>query len=210
MHTQITQLLAGLSCAVGFLLFTVSIQDQARSTLRRTSAPQERNVRAEDSTEKQKKVQLPPQSPWARPVVLPQSNNRSPSEIKSAKTQTETAAAAPLSGECGVTLLAVDEMSVWHFEYWNVPCLGCRISTFLTQSSPGILGFSKNPAGPWTETLTVFTDLDFSGHGVSEAHYIKGLSVGTSTLHTQDGWTAPINIDFEVVTCTCPSIPIVP
>lgn len=210
MHKQITQLLAGIFCIVGFLLVAAGIQAQDKLKLRPVStASTGRNAKAEESTGKQKKIQLPPQSPGTRPEVLPQSDNRSPGQTKSAKTQTETAAPAPLDPECSWTLLLLNEFHGYQLVSSSVPCLGCRIATNLSQSTAGILGFSSSPSGPWSETLTVYTDLDFSGNGVSETFYIKGLVVGASTFHAQNPWSS-IDVDFQVVTCACPSIPIVP
>ncbi|MGZ5434986.1 MAG: hypothetical protein ACXWID_02445 [Pyrinomonadaceae bacterium] len=210
MHKQITQLLPGVFCVVGFLLLTAGIQAQDKLTLRPASgAPTGRNVKAEESTGKQKKILLPPQSPGTRPDVLPQSDNRSSSQAKSAKTQTETAAAAPLSPECSWTLLLLNEFKSYQLVSSGVPCLGCRIATNLSQSTAGILGFSSSPSGPWSETHTVYTNLDFSGNGVSELFYIKGLVVGESTVHAQNPWSS-IDVEFQVQPCACPSIPIVP
>lgn len=210
MHKQITQLLAGIFCVVCFLQLTAGIQAQAKLTLRpSSSASTGRNVKDAESTGKQKKIQLPPQSPGTRPDVLPQSDNRSPSQAKSAKTQTETAAAAPLSPNCSWTLLLLNEYKAYELYHAGVPCLGCRIPNYLSQYPAGILGYSTSPLGPWTETLTVYSDIDFSGNGVSERFYVKGLAIGTSVFHAQNDW-GYLDVEFQVQPCACPSIPIVP
>jgi hypothetical protein len=210
MYKQITQLLPAIFCLVGFLLLTAGIQAQDKLTLRPASgAPTGRNAKAEESTGKQKKVQLSPQSPGTRPDVLPQSDNRSSSQAKSAKTQTETAAPAPLSAECSWLLLLLNEYKAYEIVHIGVPCLGCTIPNYLSQYSPGVLGYSKSPQGPWTETLTVYSDLDFSGNGVSERFYIKGLALGTSIYHAQNDWGYQ-DLEFQVQPCACPSIPILP
>jgi hypothetical protein len=83
------------------------------------------------------------------------------------------------------------------------------MGTDMSQTVPGVIGFSKSPTGPWTETLTVFTDLNFQGNGVSETFYIKGVSPGTTTWHGQNIWSF-FDQEMHVIACACPEIPIVP
>jgi hypothetical protein len=114
-----------------------------------------------------------------------------------------------LSPECSWTLLLLNEVGQYYLISTGVPCLGCTIPNDLSQTAAGVLGFSHSPAGPWSETLTVYTTLDFSGNGTSELFYIKGQSSGASTFHGQNFWSS-FNVDFQVVPCACPNIPIVP
>lgn len=191
------------------LLLPISVSAQARSTAHPvTSVPSEKTTKADASKVKRAKSAVT--TGQTRPLILAQPGNAGSSQGKETSAKKTTQAPTPLSGECGWTLLLLNEYHGWYLEYWGVSCLGCRISTNLSQSTPGILGYSTSPNGPWTETLTIYTDIDFSGHGLSEVYYTKGLAIGTTTFHTQDAWTPPIDIEFQVHNCSCPSIPVVP
>jgi hypothetical protein len=147
------------------------------------------------------------------PVVLvqpsPIANNATAEKAKPNKQPTQAQARTSESLECSWTLLLLSEVGSYHLIITGVPCLGCNLPSELSQSTAGVLGFSHSPSGPWTETLTVYTQLDFSGNGTSENFYIKGLTPGASTFHAQNFWSS-FNIAFQVVPCTCPEIPIVP
>jgi hypothetical protein len=110
---------------------------------------------------------------------------------------------------CDWTLLLLNEVGSYYLTLQNVGCLGCNLPTELSQSTAGVLGFSHSPTGPWTETLTVYTQLDFSGNGRSEDFYIKGVNTGASTFHGQNFWSS-FDVPFQVQPCSCPEIPIVP
>jgi hypothetical protein len=146
-----------------------------------------------------------------RPIVLvlPQVETSSPSTESAKRTNQATDALVQSPTSCSWTFLLLNEVGTYWLILSNVGCLGCNIGTDLSQTTPGILGFSHSPSGPWTETLTVYTQLDFSGNGTSETFYIKGQSSGASTFHAQNFWSS-FNIDFQVAPCSCPEIPIVP
>lgn len=131
-----------------------------------------------------------------------------PRQVKQGTTQTVTEALSPAT-PCNFTLLIVNEFFQTYLINSGVPCLGCLIQNDLSQSPSGVLGFSKSPNGPWTDTLTVNAQINFQGNGNSEPFYIKGLTVGTTTIHMHSGW-ADNFFDFQVQNCACPTIPIVP
>jgi len=131
-----------------------------------------------------------------------------PRQSKTGATQTATEAPVPAT-PCNFTLLIVNEFFQTYLVNSGIPCLGCTIPEELSQSTPGVLGFSKNPDGPWTDTLTVNAFINFQGNGNSEPFYIKGLTAGTTTLHMHNFW-ADNFYDFQVQNCECPAIPIVP
>jgi hypothetical protein len=131
-----------------------------------------------------------------------------PRQSKTGTTQTATEAPSPAT-QCNFTLLMVNEFFQTFLVNSGIPCLGCTIPEELSQSTSGVLGFSKNPNGPWTDTLTVNAFINFQGNGNSEPFYIKGLTVGTTVLHMHNFW-ADNFYEFEVQNCACPTIPVVP
>ncbi len=123
---------------------------------------------------------------------------------------TQSVAEAPLPAPpCNISLLTVNEVFPAVLVNSGVPCLGCTIPNQLSQNPSGILGFSKFPNGPWTDTLSLTAQIDFSGNGESEPFYIKGLTVGTTLMHMHSPW-ADNFFEFHVENCACPTIPIVP
>jgi hypothetical protein len=147
------------------------------------------------------------------PIVLvqprAQTSNSSVTPVEPKPAAADAKAVTPTSPQCSWSLLLLNEVGPYEVVSSGVPCLGCRIPTQLSQSIAGILGFSNSPSGPWSETLTVYTQLDFSGNGVSDTFYLKGQAAGSSTLHAQHAWASNY-FDFQVQLCTCPNIPIVP
>jgi hypothetical protein len=88
-------------------------------------------------------------------------------------------------------------------------CPMCPVPTDVTHSNSSVLGLSLSPNGPWTENIMVMTTLNASGVGVSETFYVKGEAVGASNIHF-DSLFDQFDIEFHVVPCACPEIPIVP
>jgi hypothetical protein len=80
------------------------------------------------------------------------------------------------------------------------------------QTSPGVIGFSATPAGPFVESIQFSVTMDGSGSGVSSPYYVKGLTVGFTSHHD----TSPETIDFTTIDynvvphCNCPPIPVIP
>jgi hypothetical protein len=146
-------------------------------------------------------------------MILPNANSGTnatepPRQAKQDTTRTATEAPSPAT-QCNFSLLILNEVIQTYLINTGVPCLGCTIPNDLSQSPSGVLGFSKNPAGPWTDTLTVNAFINFQGNGNSELFYIKGLSLGSTTLHMHSPW-ADNFFDFQVQNCSCPTIPIAP
>jgi len=209
MSNNMKCVLLSFSLAVVFLLSTQSAAGQAKITLEKGTSKKTSKSEAGAAS---KIVKPPGQADEQRPIVsvMPRVETSSPS-TGSAKPINQTAGAqgqSPLTS-CDWTLLVLNEVGAYYLILQNVGCLGCNLPTELSQSTPGILGFSHSPTGPWTETLTVYTQLDFSGNGTSEDFYIKGQAAGTSTFHGQNFWSS-FDVPFQVHPCSCPEIPIVP
>lgn len=195
-----------------------SASGQTSTTLRPSGdRRQEKAAPAAAAAERSNREQLTDKGVGHEAVVLPQPPAQAP-VVKSADSKQGAlaegqAAQAPVEttagAGCSLTMLLVNEVSGFYLVSQGVPCLGCTISTDLSQSAPGILAFSKSATGPWTETLTVSTTLDFSGNGTSELFYVKGLVIGPTIVHAQNFWSST-DLDFEVVPCACPEIPVVP
>jgi hypothetical protein len=144
------------------------------------------------------------------PIVLVQPSARSSNDTTgSAKQQTAEAQEQSALTECDWSLLLLNEVGAYYLIITNTGCINCNLGSELSQSTPGILGFSHSPSGPWTETLTVYTQLNTSGSGVSDYFYIKGQAIGLSTFYGNNFWSS-FAVDFQVVPCSCPQIPIVP
>jgi hypothetical protein len=188
-----------------------------KTTMRRSETVKPQTSSAATAAGKKKGTQVAAaQKAIHGPLVLPQSGPRASAAqstgiAKAGKTQSEAAqdTPQPSAAECDWTLLVLNEVGAFHLFSSGIPCLGCHISSDLSQSAAGVLGFSKSPTGPWTETLTIFTDINFAGSGTSETFYIKGLSAGPSTVFAQNFWSAT-SVEFRVEPCACPEIPVVP
>ena len=185
-----------------------------KTTLRSLGTVKPETSSAEDAAGKKKGAQVSPlQKAIHGPVILPQprvgaaaraGGARAGKAATDAAQQPEAAAA-----ECDWTLLILNEVGAYRLFSYNIPCLGCRITNDLTPATAGILGLSKSPTGPWTDTLTISTDIGFTGSGLSERFYIKGLTAGQTNLHAQNAWSFTDAI-WRVEPCACPEIPVVP
>jgi hypothetical protein len=206
MNKTVRCLLLSFSLA---LMLAAGAAGQAKMSLEKSPAKKNSGAEADPAS---KIVKPRNQTEQENPVVLvlPRADRSGPS-AKAPKPTNQAAAQsqAPLNPECSWSLLLLNEVGSYYITHYNMGCLGCRIGTDLSQSTPGILGFSLSPSGPWSETLTVYSQLDFSGNGTSEVFYIKGLTSGASTFHGQNLWSS-FDVDFQVVPCACPEIPIVP
>jgi|SRR5882672_9772318 len=192
--------------AVVFLFQTQSVAAQASIKLEKGTIKKTSKSEPDASI----KIAVPKgRADEQRPIIeiLPPPKINEPS-TESAATKDQAGPSAPLS-PCNFSLLLVNEIFQVYLVNSGVPCLGCTIPNDVSQSVPGVLGFSTNPAGPWTDTLTVSAYIDFSGNGNSEPFFIKGVTAGSSTMHMHSPW-ADNYFDFQVQNCSCPEIPIVP
>lgn len=210
MNKSVKCFLMSISLTIAFLLSPQSASGQATIKLekgagRKTAAP------AADANSKI--VKPLDQTEQHRPIVLiqprAQTSSGSTDSAKAKNQTTEAQTQATMAPECSWALLLLNEVGPFHIISTGIPCLGCRIPNELSQSTAGVLGFSHSPSGPWSETLTVYTQLNFSGNGTSDIFYIKGQATGNSTFHAESFW-ASNSVDFQVVPCACPEIPIVP
>ncbi|MET0650391.1 MAG: hypothetical protein ABW208_27600 [Pyrinomonadaceae bacterium] len=199
------------------LLLSYPVNGQ-KTILRQTGTvkPEETSSAKAADARKKGERESPAQKALHGPVILPQPGSEtlaasSPGVARDGKTQAGAAKEQPpaAAANCDWTLLVLNEVGAFHLFSSGIPCLGCRISSDLSQSDAGVLGFSKNPTGPWTETLTIFTDINFAGNGTSETFYLKGVSAGASTVHAQNFWSQT-SVPFRVEPCACPEIPTVP
>lgn len=80
------------------------------------------------------------------------------------------------------------------------------------QTSPGVVGFSDNQAGPFVESFQFPITMDSSGSGFYSPLYVKGLTVGFTTTSLTSPNTVSVNtIDYNVINhCNCPPIPVIP
>ena len=138
-------------------------------------------------------------------AVLPRADGKKSTTTSAAQTQTNE---APLTS-CDFTLLLLDEVGAYELVITAPFCPMCPVPTDVTHSNSSILGLSLSPNGPWTENIMVMTTLNASGVGVSETFYVKGEAAGASTIHF-DSLFDQFDIEFHVVPCICPEIPIVP
>ena len=208
MNKSVECLLLLFSLTIVFLL-PQSAPGQARISLEKGTGKKTSNREVGASS---KIVKPSGQAEENRPVVLVQPSpqlNSATTESATPKRQTAEAPGQSAITECSWALLLLNEVGSYYLTITGVTCLGCNLPTELSQTTLGVLGFSHSPSGPWSETLTVYTQLDFSGNGTSENFYIKGQAPGISTFHGQNFWSS-FDVDFQVVPCTCPEIPIVP
>lgn len=211
MHKSVKRLLLLFTLAIAFLL-PQSAAGQAKITL--GPGKEEISKTSKSEADTSSRIGKPTgRAELHRPIlsVQPRSN---PGGAASAATKaneqqvTETQQAESLL-DCDFSLLLVNEVFGTYLINTGVPCPGCTIPNYLSQSVNGVLGFSKNPTGPWTDTLEISAQINFSGNGNSEVFYIKGVSAGISTMRMQSPW-ADNYFDFQVQNCVCPSIPVVP
>lgn len=209
MSNNIKLVLLSFSLASIFLLSTQSVAGQATIKLEKGTSKKSSKVGADAAS---KIVKPQGQADEQRPIVsvLPRVGTSSrQAGLAKPTNQTREAQGPNALTSCDWTLLLLNEVGAYYLILQNVPCLGCNLPSELSQSTPGVLGFSHSPTGPWTETLTVYTQLDFSGNGTSEDFYIKGVNTGASTFHAQNFWSS-FDFPFQVHPCSCPEIPIVP
>lgn len=163
------------------------------------------------STKPAKKIVKPTGQAAFNPPDISIVGSEKEKSTKPAVTQAQTSemqSQSPLTS-CDWTLLLLEEVNPYELVV-SVPfCPFCVIPSELTHSNSSILGFSLSPDGPWTESIIVMTTLNGSGVGVSETFYVKGEAVGASTIHA-DSIFDQLDIEFQVVACECPEIPIVP
>lgn len=207
MNKSITSAMLALPLVSALLLSTQLSSGQKQVTMKLQKSTQVKTAETSDK----KIVQPTGQALVNRPdiSVLPRNDPNKSTNPRTAQTQTSESHSESTLDSCSWSLLLNDEVGSYFLTITGTGCLGCRVGTDLSQTVPGVLGFSLSPTGPWTETLTVFTDLNFSGNGTSETFYIKGVGVGTSTFHGQNIWSS-FDVEFHVIPCTCPEIPIVP
>jgi hypothetical protein len=205
------RVLAGALLASALLL-PPPAPGQTSTTLRR--GPDPKPAEAAAGRNESRRPPAPPAGEHGA-VILAQPKAAAPSERQAAPSTTQaessqsTAQAESLQ-QCDWTLLLVNEVGAYNLFSSGVPCLGCRISNDLTHSVPGTIAFSHSPTGPWSQTLTVYTNLNFSGNGQSETFYIKGFVVGDTTLTAHNSWGPDFVIDFRVMECACPEITATP
>jgi hypothetical protein len=210
MNKSVKFVLLSSSFTILLLLSPHRALAQATIKLERGTDKKTSKLAANPATKiKNPSAQIEPHSPIVLVQPRAQPSNSSVTPVQPKSEAADAKAVTPTSPECSWSLLLLNEVGPYELVLTGVTCLGCRIPTQLSQSTAGILGMSNSPSGPWTETLTVYTQLDFSGNGVSDTFYLKGQAAGPSTLHAQNPW-ASNNYDFQVQLCTCPDIPIVP
>jgi hypothetical protein len=206
MNKSIKGALLALPLISALLLSTQPGSGQGQSTIKL-----QKSTRVKTTQASHKKVEQPSgQALVHHPdiSVLPRSDGKKSTAPATAQSQTSEAESLAILTSCNWTLLLLEEVGAYELVI-NAPCPLCPIPTELTHSNSSILGFSLSPNGPWTEDLTVMTNLNASGQGVSETFYVKGETVGASTIHA-DSLFSQFDIEFHVVACACPEIPIVP
>jgi len=125
--------------------------------------------------------------------------------------QSATPSAPALAAPCVLTtLLVLDDVRTATTRLFNYPP-GQTFTVTMTQTNAGILGYSLNSTGPFTETLNVSVTTDGNGNGESSPFYIQGLNTGQTTSYGLAPLGPTTSNDFTVLPqCNCPAIPVVP
>jgi hypothetical protein len=125
--------------------------------------------------------------------------------------QSATPSAPALTDPCVLTvLLVLDDVRTATVRLFNYPP-GSTFTVTMTQTNAGVIGYSLNSAGPFTETVNVSVTTDGNGNGESGPFYIQGLNVGQTTSYGIAPAGPTTANDFTVIPqCNCPAIPAVP
>jgi len=129
---------------------------------------------------------------------------------QSSAQSTTPSAPAPAESCVLTTLLVLDDVRTATARLFNYPP-GNTFTVTMTQTNAGILGYSLNPTGPFTETINVSVTTDGNGNGESGPFYIQGLNTGQTTSYGLAPAGPTSALDFTVLPqCNCPAIPVIP
>ena len=146
-----------------------------------------------------------------KPRQVPSKKQTDTRKTAQSSAQSATPSAPALTAPCVLTtLLVLDDVRTATTRLFNYPP-GQTFTVTMTQTNAGILGYSNNPTGPFTETLNISITTDGSGNGESALFYIQGLSTGQTTSYGLAPLGPTTSNDFTVLPqCNCPAIPVVP
>jgi hypothetical protein len=128
-------------------------------------------------------------------------------------TQTQDAPqAAAAAQSCDFTLmLLMDDIRIAYVNVYNYPP-NSTVPVTITQTTPGVVGFSATPppAATFTQTLNITVQTDGSGNGQSADFFIEGEQLGDTIIYGQTPYGPTTSIGLSVLPqCNCPPIPVV-
>ena len=164
-------------------------------------------LEADKSKPGQKPAQ-PPGSGQSKGVGKPLTSTSQSAQPEATSTQDVPLAAAAQS--CDLTLLLLrDDVRTAYVNVWNYPP-NITAPVTLTQTTPGVVGYSATPAGPFTPTLNITVQTDGAGNGQSADFYIQGTQLGNTVTYGETPYGYTTSVGFTVLPqCNCPPIPVV-
>lgn len=133
------------------------------------------------------------------------------SQRKAAQSSDQSSTSSVLAETCSLNvLLVLDDVRTATVRVFNYEP-GSTVNVTMTQTNAGVIGYSHNSGGPFTETIVVSVPTDGDGNGESGPFYIQGLTTGQTTSYGMAPAGPTTALDFTVLPqCNCPAIPTLP
>jgi hypothetical protein len=195
-----------LLSAASAIVLLVSARAGAQSSSK-AQAPAKLVLEADKGKPLQKPVQ--PHAAGQSKDMGKQSRTTSPATQQAAAPTQDSAQVAAAQSCDLTTMLVMDDVRIAYVNVWNYPP-NSAVPVTLTQTTPGIVGYSATASGPFNPTLTLTIQTDGAGNGQSADFYIQGVQVGDTITYGETPYGFTTSVGFTVLPqCNCPPIPVV-
>jgi hypothetical protein len=198
---------AVLLYAASAIVLLVSARAGAQSSSK-AQAPAKLVLETDKGKPLQKPVQ-PPAAGQSKDVGKKPTSTSRATQQEAAQPQ-DSAQAVAAAQSCDLTvLLVLDTVRAAYVNVWNYPP-NTTVPVTITQTTPGIVGYSATMSGPFNPTLTLTIQTDGAGNGQSADFYIQGAQVGETITYGETPYGFTTSVGFTVLPqCNCPPIPVV-